>query len=104
MISARTNGTNIHVGDTVRVHTEVVEGKKIRVQVFEGIIIALSGREENKMMTVRRIGPSGIGVEKKWPLDARSIVKVEVLKKAKKIRRSKLYYLRDLTGRRAVRV
>lgn len=104
MISVKIGGTNIHVGDTVRVHTEVVEGKKKRIQVFGGIMIALSGRGENKMMTVRRIGPSGIGVEKKWPLNATSIVRVEVSKKAKKLRRAKLYYLRDLTGKRAVRV
>lgn len=104
MISASLNGTKIHVGDTVRVHTEVVEGNKKRVQIFEGIIIALSGRGENRMMTVRKIGAGGIGVERKWPLNARSIVKVEVKKKAKNVRRSKLYYLRELTGRQAVRV
>lgn len=104
MISASLNGIKIHVGDTACVHTAVVEGKKTRVQVFEGIIIALSGRGENRMMTVRKIGAGGIGVERKWPLNAKSIVKVEVKKKAKNVRRSKLYYLRELTGRQAVRV
>lgn len=104
MISASLNGTKIHVGDTAWVHTAVVEGNRTRVQVFEGIIIALSGRGENKMMTVRKIGAGGIGVERKWPLNARAIVKLEVKKKAKKVRRSKLYYLRNLVGKAAVRV
>lgn len=104
MISAKFNDTEFNIGDTIRVSTTVVEGNKTRVQVFEGILIALSGRGENKMMTVRHIGPGGIGVERKWPLDARSIVKIEVKKKAGKVRRSKLYYLRELTGKRAVRV
>lgn len=104
MISAKVGSTDLHIGDTVRVHSTVVEGSKQRIQVFEGILISLSGRGENKMMTVRHIGPGGIGVERKWPLDARSLVKVEVKKNAKKVRRSKLYYLRELTGKRAVRV
>lgn len=104
MISAKFNDTEFNIGDTIRASTTVVEGNKTRVQVFEGILIALSGRGENKMMTVRHIGPGGIGVERKWPLDARSIVKIEVKKKAGKVRRSKLYYLRELTGKRAVRV
>lgn len=104
MISAKINSTNIAIGDTVRVHTTVIEGNKSRVQVFEGIIIALSGRGENQMMTVRHIGAGGVGVERMWPLDAKSIVKVEVKKQAVNVRRSKLYYLRNLTGRQATRV
>lgn len=104
MISAKVGGTDLNIGDTIRVSTTVIEGAKTRVQVFEGILISLSGRGENKMMTVRHIGPGGIGVERKWPLNARSLVKVEVKKKAGKVRRSKLYYLRDLTGKKAVRV
>ena len=62
------------------------------------------GRGVNQMMTVRHIGPGGVGVERKWPLDGRSLVKVEVKKNARKVRRSKLYYLRELTGKKAVRV
>ena len=104
MISANVKDVELRVGDTVRVHTNVVEGNKTRVQVFEGIVIALSGRAENKMMKVRRIGTGGVGVERMWPLNATSIVKVEVKKNAVNVRRSKLYYLRELTGRRAVRV
>ncbi len=104
MISAKIGEQDIHVGDTVRVHSRVVEGAKTRIQVFEGILIRLRGRGENQTFTVRKIGAGGVGVERTWPLDARAIVKVEVKKKVGKIRRSKLYYLRDLVGKSAVRV
>lgn len=104
MISTEIGEQNIHVGDTVRVHTKVIEGTKSRIQVFEGILISLRGRGENKTFTVRKIGAGGIGVERTWPLDSRSIVKIEVKKKAGKVRRAKLYYLRDLVGKSAVRV
>lgn len=104
MISAKFNETDLHIGDTLRVFSTVVEGNKTRTQVFEGILLAISGRGENRMITVRHIGPGGIGVERKWPLNAKSLVKIEVKKKASKVRRSKLYYLRELTGKRAARV
>lgn len=104
MISEKFGETNIHIGDTVRVHSKVVEGEKIRIQVFEGVLIRLRGGGVNKTFTVRKIGVGGIGVERTWPADARSLVKIEVKKKAGKVRRSKLYYLRNLTGREAVRV
>ncbi|MBI4040225.1 50S ribosomal protein L19 [Candidatus Daviesbacteria bacterium] len=104
MISAKVKDVDLHVGDTVRVHTTVVEGSKTRIQVFEGILISLAGRGENAMMKVRRIGAGQIGVERQWPLDAKSLVKVEVKRKAGNVRRSKLYYLRDLVGKKAVRV
>lgn len=104
MISAKIGEQNIHIGDTLRVHSKVVEGTKTRVQVFEGILISLRGRDVNKTFTVRKIGVGGIGVERIWPLTAKSIVKIEVKKKAGKIRRSKLYYLRELIGKQAVRV
>lgn len=104
MISAKFNDQNIHVGDTLRVHIKVVEGDKSRVQIFEGILISLRGRAENRTFTVRKIGAGGIGVERIWPLMSRSIVKIEVKKKAGKVRRSKLYYLRNLVGKSAVRV
>lgn len=94
----------MHIGDTVRVHSKVVEGAKTRIQVYEGILISLRGRRENKTFTVRKIGAGGIGVERTWPLNSNSIVKIEVKKKAGKVRRAKLYYLRDLTGKSAVRV
>ncbi|MBI2315392.1 50S ribosomal protein L19 [Candidatus Daviesbacteria bacterium] len=104
MISTKIGEENIHIGDTIRVHNRVVEGNKTRIQVFEGILINLRGRGVNKTFTVRKIGAGGVGVERIWPLDSRSIVKIEVKKKATKVRRAKLFYLRDLTGRSAVRV
>lgn len=104
MISDKFGETDLHIGDTLRVHSNVVEGDKTRVQVFEGILIRLRGRGENKTFTVRRVGAGGIGVERTWPLDARSLVKIDVKKKTTGVRRSKLYYLRDLGGKEAVRV
>lgn len=104
MISVQVGEENIHIGDTIRVHNKVVEGEKNRIQIYEGILIRLRGRGENKTFTVRKIGAGGIGVERTWPLVSRSIVKIEVKKKALKVRRSKLYYLRGLTGKSAVRV
>lgn len=104
MISYQVGESDLHIGDTVRVHASVVEGSRSRIQVFEGILIRLKGRGENATLTVRRIGPGGVGVERIWPLNSRSIVKIEVKRKAARVRRSKLYYLRDLTGRSAVRV
>ena len=104
MISVTVGETNLHIGDIIKVHSKVVEGVKSRIQVFEGILIRLQGRDVNKTFTVRKIGAAGIGVERTWPLDSNSIVKIEVKKKTSGVRRSKLYYLRDLTGKSAVRV
>lgn len=104
MISAKFNETDLHIGDTIRVHSTVVEGSKSRTQIFEGILISLAGRGDEKMIKVRRVGAGGVGIERMWPLNARSIVKIDVKKKASKVRRSKLYYLRDLVGKSAVRV
>lgn len=104
MISVNFNDKQLHIGDTVRVKYNIVEGGKSRMQTFEGIIIAFSGRDVNKTFTVRRIGDRGIGVERIWPVDSKTIVDIEVAKSAKKVRRSKLYYLRELTGKSATRV
>ncbi len=104
MISTQIGEENLHIGDTIRVHSKVVAGTKTRIQVFEGILIRLRGRGENQTFTVRKIGAGGVGVERTWPLNSNSIVKIKVKKKATKVRRSKLYYLRDLTGKSAVRV
>lgn len=104
MISAKYGESDIHIGDTISVSSNVVEGDKTRIQVFEGILISLRGRAENQTFTVRKIGAGGIGVERTWPLNARSLVKIEIKKKTSGVRRAKLYYLRDLTGKSAVRV
>lgn len=94
MISVTFKDKNLHIGDTLRVKTIVEEGGKTRVQVFEGILISARGRGENQTITVRRIGDRSIGIERIWPLNARSIVDVDIKAKAKKVRRAKLYYLR----------
>ena len=95
--------TSIHIGDTVQVHQKIKEGDKERIQVFEGIVIAIKGSGTGKSFTVRRIASGGIGVERIWPVICPSIVKI-VAKKKGKVRRAKLYYLRKRVGRQAIRV
>jgi len=82
-----------HVGDTVKVHQKIKEDKKVRTQIFEGIVLSIRGKGENKTFTVRKIASGGIGVERIWPLATPWITKIEVKKKGK-VRRAKLYYLR----------
>jgi large subunit ribosomal protein L19 len=87
-------------GDTVRVHQEVVEGSKKRVQIFEGLVIKVSRRGSlTAAITVRRIA-SGVGVEKTFLLHAPSVLKVEVVRRSK-VRRNYLTYMRERTGKRA---
>lgn len=97
------NDQKINVGDTVRVHQEISEGKKTRVQIFEGLVIAIKNREVNKTFTVRKIATGNVGVEKIFPLMIPSIKKIEV-KRRGDVKRSKLYYLRDKVGKAASRV
>lgn len=104
MISGEIKGIQVHIGDTLRVSTQVIEGTRTRVQIFEGILIRFRGRAESATYTVRRIGVAGMGIERTWPIDARNVVKIEVKKNADNVRRSKLYYLRDRIGKQAVRV
>ena len=82
-----------HVGDIIAVHQKIEEDDKIRTQIFEGVVIAIKGREENKSFTVRKIAKGGIGVERIWPLISPWIAKI-VVKKEGNVRRAKLYYLR----------
>lgn len=104
MISTKFKDTNLHIGDTLKVRYNIVEGGKTRVQSYEGILLALRGRSENRMMVVRRIGPLGVGVERTWPVNSLNLIEVQVMRHAKKVRRSKLYYMRNLKGRAASRV
>ena len=104
MIKTQYKDQELNIGETLRVSYNIVEGGKTRVQTFEGLLISMRGRGENKTFTVRRIGDRGVGVERIWPLDSTSIVKIEVVKKPRKVRRAKLYYLRDLIGKAATRV
>ena len=89
----------VTVGDTVRVHLKVKEGNRERIQIFEGTVIAKQHGGIEETFTVRRIS-YGIGVEKVFPLHAPSIEKVEVVRHGK-VRRAKLYYLRDRVGKAA---
>ncbi|PJE70268.1 50S ribosomal protein L19 [Candidatus Shapirobacteria bacterium CG10_big_fil_rev_8_21_14_0_10_48_15] len=92
--------TPVHIGDTVTIQQKIQEGAKARLQNFEGILIAIKGRGENKMFTVRKIAVGGIGVERIWPVNSPWISQVTVQKKGN-VRRAKLYYLRQRIGRRA---
>jgi len=83
-----------HTGDKVKIYQKIQEGEKSRLQPFEGIVIAIKGRAENKMFTVRKIAAGNIGVERIWPIESPWIEKIEVLKKGK-VRRAKIYYARD---------
>jgi large subunit ribosomal protein L19 len=89
------------IGDTVDVHTRILEGEDERIQIFSGTVIARSGSGTREMFTVRRI-VSGEGVERKFPLHSPKIAKVDV-KRSGVTRRAKLYYLRDRVGK-AVRL
>ena len=89
----------LRVGNTVRVHQRIKEGNRERVQVFEGIIIKKQGGGVNATFTVRKLS-NGVGVEKTWPLHSPNVEKVEIVRKGK-VRRAKLYYLRDRIGKAA---
>lgn len=115
----QTDNENVpfHVGDTVRVHYKLIEKEKVagktkrevheetreRIQVFEGIVIAIRGSAVNTMVTVRRIAAGGIGVERIFPIVSPWIKKVEVVREGD-VRRAKLYYLRAKQGREATRI
>ena len=86
-------------GDTLKVHVRVIEGNKSRVQVFQGVVIARSGAGINETFTVRKVS-YGVGVERIFPLHTPIIEKIEVVTRGD-VRRAKLYYLRDLRGKKA---
>lgn len=88
------------IGDTVRVNFKVIEGNKERIQAYEGIVIARKHGGLRETFTVRRIS-SGIGVERTFPIHSPKIESVVVVRKAGKVRRAKLYYLRSRTGKAA---
>ena len=89
----------VEVGDTVRVHIKVKEGNRERIQVFEGTVIAKKHGGIEESITVRRVS-YGVGVEKVFPLHAPAVEKIELVRKGK-VRRAKLYYLRDRVGKSA---
>ncbi len=87
------------VGDTVKVHNKIKEGNKERIQIFEGTVIKRQGGSNRETFTVRK-NSNGVGVEKTWPLHSPNVAKIEVVRKGK-IRRAKLFYLRDRVGKAA---
>lgn len=90
----------IRIGDTIKVHQKITEGKKERIQIFEGLVIAMHNKDAvQATITVRKIA-SGVGVERIFPLISDRIEKIEIVKSAK-VRRAKLYYMRGLVGRAA---
>ena len=88
-----------NVGDTVRVSAKIKEGNRERTQVFEGTVLKKQGTGVRATFTVRKIS-NGVGVEKTWPLHSPIVTKIQVVRKGK-VRRAKLYYLRDRIGKRA---
>ena len=86
-------------GDTVRLSVRVIEGTRERVQAYEGVVISRSGSGVKEMFTVRRVS-YGVGVERTFPVHSPRLAKIEVLRKGD-VRRAKLYYLKDLTGKAA---
>ncbi len=88
-----------NVGDTVKVHNKIKEGNKERIQIFEGTVIKRQGGSNRETFTVRK-NSNGVGVEKTWPLHSPNVEKIEVVRKGK-VRRAKLFYLRDRVGKAA---
>ncbi|MFP4382540.1 MAG: 50S ribosomal protein L19 [Spirochaetia bacterium] len=99
MEQVKDGAENFEIGDTVKVHFKIVEGKTERVQIFEGLVIAIKNGGVKKTFTVRKIS-YGVGVERVFPLHSPRIEKVEVTRKGR-VRRAKLYYIRDRVGKAA---
>ena len=95
--SLKSEPPEFEVGDTVDVHTRILEGEKERIQIFSGVVIGRSGSGTREMFIVRRI-VAGEGVERKFPLHSPRVAKVEV-KRSGIVRRAKLYFLRDRIGK-----
>ncbi len=95
----RTDIPEFSSGDTVKVYVRIVEGKKQRLQAFEGVVMMVRGGGVSKTFTVRKIS-AGIGVERNFPINSPSIAKIEVVKRGK-VRRNKISYMRKLSGKAA---
>ena len=93
---------DINIGDTVVVHVKIQEGKKTRIQKYEGIVIAKGGKGVGRTITVRKIS-NGVGVERIFSLFSQAIDKISI-KKRGKVKRARLYYLRKLKGKAATKV
>ncbi len=96
----RTDAPSFGPGDTVRVHTRVIEGSKERIQIFEGVVIGKKDGSLRSAFTVRKISHAAVGVERTFMLHSPRIAKIEVVRRGA-VRRAKLYYLRDKIGKAA---
>lgn len=94
---------DITTGDTVKISEEIIENDKKRVQIFQGIVIAIKNSGVNKSFVVRKLSTNGIGVEKIYPVNLPAIKSVEIVKKGL-VRRAKLYYLRNKIGKSAYKI
>lgn len=97
--SMKADAPVVNVGDTVKVHVKIVEGDKSRIQVFEGTVIAKKHGGISETFTVRRVA-HGCGIERVFPVHSPAVAKVEVVRSGR-VRRAKLYYLRDRVGKAA---
>lgn len=97
--SLKTDVPEFRVGDTVKVHVNIVEGNRSRIQVFQGVVIRRSGAGVRETFTVRKVSFQ-VGVERTFPIHSPVIDKIELVSKGA-VRRAKLYYLRDLRGKKA---
>ena len=97
---ASKNVPEFRAGDTVRVAVNIKEGDKTRIQNFEGVCISIRGEGTGKTFTVRKIGANNVGVERIFPLYSDSIENIQVIRRGR-VRRAKLYYLRNLRGKAA---
>ena len=93
------NAEYFSVGDTVKVHFEIIEGKTKRIQIYEGVVLCIKGEGARKTFTVRKES-YGVGVERVFPINSPRIIKVELVRPGK-VRRSKIYYVRDKIGKAA---
>ncbi len=97
---ASKNIPDFRAGDTVRLAVTIKEGDKTRVQDYEGVCIAIRGEGTGKTVMVRKIGANGVGIERIFPIYSDSINEIKVIRRGR-VRRAKLYYLRDLAGKKA---
>jgi large subunit ribosomal protein L19 len=98
----RTDFPKFHSGDTVNIHVKVIEGDKERIQQYQGIVMGIKGSGIGRTFRVRKIS-NGVGVERIFPINSPIIAKIEKLKEGK-VRRAKLYYLRNLKGKSATKI
>ena len=95
----RTDHPDFRTGDTLKVHVRVIEGNRSRIQIFQGVVIGRQGGGIGETYTVRKVS-FGVGVERKFPLHTPMVEKIELVSRGD-VRRAKLYYLRELRGKKA---